>query len=153
MIELPTLLLIDVDGTLVDTSDARGNGLLAWRVAIEAGDFAPMPGVVSALDTLRTANLSMAILTGRTRSLEQATRRWLRREIPALADVQMLMRAEDDWRSADEVKRDLIAPLISHHDLWSIDDEVWCEGLPVHHFGAPDGWAELIGELGKPRSP
>ena len=138
------LLLIDVDGTLVDTSSARGNGLQAWRAAIEEGAFPPLPGVVDAVSALRTKGMDMMILTGRAQSLEAATRRWLRREIPALAQVPMLMRGDDDWRDVDAVKWDLSAPLGVYHRLWAIDDEPWCDGLPVRLFVAPGGWSDLL---------
>jgi hypothetical protein len=71
-------------------------------------------------------SITTVICTARPRNLEAVSRAWILRHFPSLADAPLLMRADDDYRPAWQVKFDLIVSVCGNLPVVMADDDIEC---------------------------
>jgi len=136
---LPKALICDIDGTIALRSERDPHDLSCVEQ-----DTVNRP-VLDALLRLAEGGTKIIFLTGRSRVCEDATYRWLRRNIPAYFPWELYMRAaSDDWPD-QFMKSDLFDRYVrGRFDVkWVLDDRdkvvhLW-RGLGLTCFQVADG--------------
>lgn len=156
-------VIVDVDGTLCDVSgirhyvaaDPRNRNFDLFH---RASALCPaIPGTLAWVEREHALGRAVLVVTSRKHRYEFLTRRWLRKwEVPV---DHLLMRSDEDERSDDLVKADLLARIRARgfHVVAAIDDNptviaLWRrEGIPVT---VVPGWAHPAdGAEFSPRAP
>lgn len=105
-------LLVDIDGTLSDASNRAdtylGRKKPDWDGFYSAcGEDTPIQRVIDIIEVLARA-YDIVLCTGRRKSCEEATRDWLSRYAPTLANSPILFRNDGDIRHDTIVKPELL---------------------------------------------
>jgi len=121
---LPSVLVVDVDGTVAD----MGKGQPGRRSPFDwdrVGEDTPIQPVIDLVAALRGSVDDVIWMSGRDRSCRTATREWLAQHAGFIRQVDLLyMRPEGDNRSDDVVKKELYEQHIADRFTvrWVIDD-------------------------------
>ena len=102
-------LFCDVDGSLADCEPAVTRYLLSkpknWDAFYGAlGTFAPIPEVITVVDSLFTQGWQVIFASGRRDAERLVTDTWLRKHT-RVTDFTLLMRPAGDYRPAVQLKR------------------------------------------------
>lgn len=105
-------LLVDIDGTLSDATNRAKTYLEGekpdWGGFYSAcGEDEPIRRVIDIIEVLSRA-YDIVLCTGRCKSCEEATRKWLALYAPALAHWPILFREDGDTRHDVVVKPELL---------------------------------------------
>lgn len=105
-------LLVDIDGTLSDASNRAEKylGLVKpdWDGFYAAcGEDAPIQRVIDVVEVL-ARTYDIVLCTGRRKSCEKETRKWIDRYAPSLAHWPILFRNDGDVRHDTIVKPELL---------------------------------------------
>lgn len=105
-------LLVDIDGTLSDASERAkqhlGGDVPDWDGFYNAcGQDAPITPVIRITEVL-SRSFDIVLCTGRRKSCDTATREWLKKYAPDIANAPILYREDGDTRHDTIVKPEML---------------------------------------------
>ncbi|SNC63552.1 hypothetical protein SAMN05445756_0929 [Kytococcus aerolatus] len=99
--ELPTAVLVDVDGTVATITD---RGPFDWGLVSRD---APVPDVIAVVTALRAAGHRVLFCTGRSEESRRDTEAWLAEHVGRTEEEPVLMRRRRDFRKDVLTKAEL----------------------------------------------
>lgn len=134
------LVVVDVDGTLVEPPRSRGRGLTAFLLSTAHATARPMRAARDAAPAL--VGCEVVILTDRLEALRRATVEWTRREFPEWAIRDVIMRRAGE-PSGHARKASIVSRLARGATAWIDDDPTIAAPPGVAFYRAPHGWRAL----------
>jgi len=114
--ELPSVVIVDIDGTLAKMSDRSPYD---WK---RVGEDTPVAAVIDAVNSAVLAGHAIVVMSGRDGSCYDVTNTWLIKELGH--NFHLFMRAEGDNRRDDLVKHELFNTHVrdKFHVKYVLDD-------------------------------